>query len=40
VIWLAIAAAAHVAAAIPLVLLAAVMLRVTCWRGPRSRNTR
>lgn len=40
VIWLAIAAAAHVAAAIPLILLAAFMLCATCWPGPRSRNTR
>jgi hypothetical protein len=34
IIWLAIAAAAHVAAAIPLVLLAVFVLRAACWRVP------
>lgn len=43
IFWLAVAATAHVAAAIPLIVLAALVLRATCWRsppGPRSRNTR
>jgi uncharacterized protein DUF1707 len=43
IFWLAVAVAVHVAAAFPLMLLAAVALRVTCWwrpPGSRSRNTR
>jgi DUF1707 SHOCT-like domain len=40
VIWLAIAATAHVAAAIPLILLAVFVLGAACWRAPLADQPR
>jgi hypothetical protein len=40
IIWLAIAAAAHVAAAIPLILLAIFVLCAACWRVPPADQLR
>jgi hypothetical protein len=40
IIWLALAAAAHVAAAIPLIVLAVFVLRAACWRVPPESRPR